>query len=276
MKNIIVPVNFSANSNNAALYAADLALAVDADIHLIYVLQLPPTTSEIPMTDYVFDEMQRNGELSLASLSEEIVKRTRLQVKVTSLMEIGSVEPVLEEYCNRLKPFLVVMGATGNTLETTIAGSTTVKAMRRLPYPLLIVPEQAAFHAIKKVVLACELEDIGAGLPVSRSFLSELYQLFGSRFDVITVTGEVQESEAEAVSAFDSWKESIKDILPDVHILRMESIEEGINNYLNRIHADWLMIFPKKHRFFEFHSSRSKKIIKDCPVPVMTLHAIDQ
>ncbi len=43
MKNIIVPVNFSANSDNAALYAADMALAVDAHIHLIYVLRLPVT-----------------------------------------------------------------------------------------------------------------------------------------------------------------------------------------------------------------------------------------
>ncbi len=217
--------------------------------------------------------MQHSAESSLASLSEELVKRTRSQVTVSTLLEIGSLEKVLEEYCNRLKPFLVVMGASGNTLETTMTGSYTVKAMRRLPYPLLIIPEKAAFHAIKKVVLACELDDIGSGLPVSLSFLSELYQLFGSHFEVITIAEKVQDREGEAVFAFNSWKQRLKEILPDVHIIRTENIEEGISNYLGNNHADWLMIFPKKHSFFEFHSSQSKKIVKNCPVPVMSLHA---
>jgi len=97
MKNIIVPVNFSDNSSNAARYAADMALAIDADIHLIYVLQFPLTAAETPIPDFVFEEMQRNGELSLASLSEDLVKRTRAQVNVTSIMEIGGLEFILQE-----------------------------------------------------------------------------------------------------------------------------------------------------------------------------------
>ena len=58
-----------------------------------------------------------------------------------------------------MKPFLVVMGASGQTLDAVAAGSRTGKAMRHLPSPSLIVPGKATFHAIRKIVLACELDD---------------------------------------------------------------------------------------------------------------------
>ena len=272
MKSIVVPVNFSDNSSNAARYAADMALAIDADIHLIYVLQFPMTAAEVPMPDYVFEEMQRSGQILLESLSEELVKRTREQVKVTTNMETGGVEYKLEEFCKRLKPFVVVMGASGHTLDTVLAGSSTVKAMRHLPYPLLIIPEKAVFHAIKKIVLACELDDIGSALPVSLPFLKELRNLFGSHFEVVNVATKAEQSEGQAVFQFDSWKDRLQEIFPEVHFIRTDNIEEGINQYLGENHADWLMVFPKKHSFFEFHSSKSKKIAKDCPVPVMSVH----
>jgi hypothetical protein len=33
------------------------------------------------------------------------------------------------------------------------------------------------------------------------------------------------------------------------------------------------MVFPKKHGFFEFHTSQAKKIALHSPVPVMSIHA---
>ena len=38
MKNIIVPVDFTETSNNAARYAADLAAFIGAELHLVHVL----------------------------------------------------------------------------------------------------------------------------------------------------------------------------------------------------------------------------------------------
>jgi len=273
MKSIVVPVNFSDNSSNAARYAADMALAVEADIHLVYVLQIPASVAAVPMPDYVFEEMQRNGEILLGSLSEELVKRTRGQIKVTTDMEIGGVEHKLEEFCSRLKPSVVVMGASGYTLDTIMSGSDVLRAMRHLPYPLLIIPAKTVFHAIKKVVLACELDDIGCGLPVSLPFLKELRDVFGTHFEVVNVATRAEESEGQAVFQFDSWKDRLQEIFPEVHFVRTDTITEGINQYLGDNHADWLMVFPKKHNFFEFHGSKSKKIVNDCPVPVMSVHA---
>ena len=86
MRSIVVPVNFTENSNNAARYAADMALAIDGDIHLIYVFQLPLTIAEFPIPDATIEEMQRDSRITLNALKDELRQRTRDQVGVTTEM----------------------------------------------------------------------------------------------------------------------------------------------------------------------------------------------
>jgi nucleotide-binding universal stress UspA family protein len=272
MRSIVVPVNFTENSGNAARYAADMALAIDADIHLIHVFQLPLTTAEFPIPDVTIEEMQRNGLQLLTGLKEELRQRTRNQITVTTEMIAGGVEHNLEEYCKRQKPFVVVMGASGHSIDNAIAGSSTVKAMRHLPWPLLVIPENTAFHAIKRIVLACDLDDIGGGIPASLSFLNELTGLFGAKLEIVNVATSAEHSEGQAVFQFDSWKDRLKEIYPNLHFIYTNDITAGITQYLGEHSTDWLMVFPKKHRFFEFHSSKAKQLVRNCPVPIMSLH----
>jgi len=272
MLQIVVPVNFTANSCNAARYAADMALAIDGGIHLVYVFQMPLTTAEFPMPDAAIEEMQRDGLAALQNLRTELLQRTRNLVTVTTEMTAGGVESNLEDCCRRKKPFVVVMGASGHSIENAINGSSTVKAMRHLPWPLLVIPENAAFHAIKKIVLACDLDDIGEGIPASLSFLRQLTSLLGAQFEVINVATSSESSRGEAIFRFDSWKDRLREIYPDLRFVYSNDIASGINQYLGEHNADWLMVFPKKHRFLEFHASKARQLIRDCPVPVMSLH----
>ena len=273
MRSIVVPVNFSANSCNAARYAADMALAIDGGLHLIYIYQMPLTTAEFPIPDITIEEMQREGLTLLKNLKDELLQRTRNLVSVTTEMTSGNVEHNLEDFCSRQKPFVVVMGASGHSLANAIAGSSTVKAMRRLPWPLLVIPENAAYHAIKKVVLACDLDDIGDGIPSSLPFLHELTTLFRAQFEVINVATSAESNEGEAIFLFDSWKDRLREIYPELRFIHSNDIAASINEYLGEHNADWLMVFPKKHRLLDFHASQAKKLIRDCPVPVMSLHA---
>ncbi|MBS1663393.1 MAG: universal stress protein [Bacteroidetes bacterium] len=272
MKQIVVPVNFTANSLNAARYAADMAAAIGGELHLVYVVQYPLTMSDIIMPDYIFEEMQQSGKEQLRNLADQLTERTLSIVPIITNMELGSVEVKLEEYCRQVNPFVVVMGASGHSLENAFAGSTTVRAMRRLPYPLLVIPENATYHIVKKIVLACDLEDLGGGVPASISFFKELKSLFGSRFELVNVTTRAEAGIGQATFQFDSWKDRLKEIFPDLRFIHTEHIAEGVKHYLSDNQADWLMVFPKKHSFVDFHTSQSKKLLHDSIVPVMSLH----
>ena len=258
MRSIVVPVDYLDNSSNAARYAADMALAIKADLHLIHVLEPPIAAAEVPVPEYVFEEMQQDGVSLLRSMSGDLAIRTDNQVRITSDIDVGGIEHQLEEFCRRINPFMV---ATGNA---AIA--------RKLPPPALYVPEKAVFHPIKKIVLACELDDIGAGIPASLPFLKELADLLDAKYEVINVSTRAEDREGNALFKFDSWEDRLKELFPQTHFKRSNNIGESVNEYLCSSGADWLIVFPKRHKLLDFHVSQSKKIAKACTIPVMSVH----
>jgi len=273
MRTIVTPVNFSPNSTNAAYYAADLALATQSELHLLYVLQLPVSVAEFPVNDYVFNEMQEAGAESLEKLWKELIRRTGAKVNIFTHMEVGAVENKIEEYCLQKKPFVVVMGASGDTLERALMGGNLVAAIRRLQYPLIVVPEGAVFKEISKIVLACDLDDIAGGIPVKPSFLKELRDIFSARFEVVNIDTRGQQQATESVMGAEAWKDCVREIFPEVHFVQTDNVEEGLAKYLGEHSTDLLLVFPKRHHFFEFHRSHAKKLAMNSTVPVMSIHA---
>ncbi len=272
MKSIVVPVNFSASAANAARYAADMALAVGADVHLLYVLHVPVRTSQVPLPDAAFETLQENGRLLLGQLAEEIGKRTYGKTRITTEMEIGDMEYKLEKFCQEKQPLVVVMGTSGDFLQRIMAGEHTSKAIRHLSYPVLVIPDGAVFSGIKKIALACDLEDIGSGIVISRPFLQELRDILNAEFDVVNIISGADKNEVQVAFEFDSWKAQLRGIHPDLHFVRADGLTEGIHQYLANHAIDWLIVFPKKHHLLELHRSRAKKIVLDCPVPVLSVH----
>lgn len=272
MRSIVVPVNFAPNAANAARYAADIALAIGADLHLIYVFQIPASASEVPLPESVFDTMRDGGYEMLNDLQTELSKRTTGKITIKTDLEIGGTEAKIESYCKQIKPFLVVMGASGHNLENVINGSSTVRAIRHLPYPVLVIPVGAKFQAIKKIVVACDREDIDSGMPDNMTFLKELSGLLKARLVVVHVLTNAEESSAKATEEYNVWKKEVNAFNPEIHFIRRPRVEDGIKDYLASHETDWLMVFPKSHSVLEFHRSRTKQIVETCAVPVMSLH----
>lgn len=272
MRSIVVPVNFAANATNAARYAADMALTIGAEVHLIYVFQISSSMAEVPMPESVYDELRDSGLELLDDLKTELSKRTSGRITITTDLETGVPEARIASYCKAQKPFLVVMGASGHQLENVINGSTTVRAIRHFPYPVLVIPENAAFKAVKKIVLACDREDIDSGMAGNMAFFRELSELMKAELIVMHVLTDGEESAAEAMEEYNVWKKDVAAFRPEMHFVRDPRVEEGINDYLASHEADWLMVFPKSHSMLEFHRSRAKQIVQTCAVPVMSLH----
>jgi nucleotide-binding universal stress UspA family protein len=257
MKSLLVPINFTDNAAGAARYAADLALAVEADIHLLHVIDL----------GFDFEETEQKGRDLLNSMRDELVERSHGQVAITTSLRLGDVETQIEECCLRMNPFAVVMGADDANFHGGFAEYHVAKAVARIRKPLLVIPAGESFHAVRKVVLACEADDVASEIPVPLDFLKQLRSYFACSFDIISVSGKNQ----QALS--DIFKLVLHDNFPELHFVRSSNIEEGIRNYLKNNRADWLMVFPKKHRLLEFHSSRARRIVSHSPIPVLSVRA---
>ncbi|HTI90185.1 MAG TPA: universal stress protein [Puia sp.] len=256
MRSIIALVDFTENSTNAARYAADMAAFIDAELHLVHVLDLPDIPITVPIPDYVIDEMRNSCFNSLENLSLELKRQTGGKVQVGSDLETGNLFSNVKNFCLWKKPFIVVMGASSKT------------DLWNLPFPLLIIPAKVRFHPIQKIVLACDKEEINTGIPIPLDFLKELQDLFSARFDVLTVSVKDQRAPAKL---FDSWQESLIKNSLEVHFVSATSVEEGVHAYLDDHTADWLMLFPKRSGFFRPQKSIAKEIVLNCPLPAMAV-----
>ena len=272
MKSIVVPINFSPCAANAARYAADLAQAIHADLHLIHVIQVPVNSAELMMTQYLYEDMVESADIALQQLQFELTKRTNNRIKIDTTLEAGSIGAKVKDLCQKVKPYAIILGAAGPSLEKFLAGSPVASLLHNLDYPVLVVPETSAFQQFRRILLACDLDDIGSGIPNSQPLLKDLREHFGSRFDIVTV--ETRKVLTDEAVCFESggWKDQLKDLYPEIHYIRKPKVEEGILEYLGHNEADLIMVFPKKHGFFDFHTSQSRKLAQHSPIPVLSLH----
>ncbi|HXD78562.1 MAG TPA: universal stress protein [Puia sp.] len=258
MRNIIVTVDFTENSINAARYAADMAAFIGAELHLVHVLDYKAIHPDVPIPDYVLDEVRDKGFTDLDKLAAELKARSRQKVCVATDLESGPVERQVREFCQWKQPFLVVRGASrGERPEIT-----------RLPYPLLTIPPNAVFRQVRNIVIACDAEEINNGMPVPLEFLARLRDLFHTHFEVLHVASRHEET---ATISFREWRATLTEKFPEIHFVNAGSVDEGISEYLDHHTVDWLMVFPKKDGPFRIHKSISEKVVLHCPVPVMSI-----
>lgn len=273
MKSIVVPINFSPCAINAAHYAADLAEVIHADLHLIHVIQVPVNTAELMMTQEVYEEMVQAADASLKELQVELTRRTHHKVQIDTTLDAGSIAAKVKGRCQELQPYALVLGATGPTFEKFLAGSPVASLLHNLDCPVLVVPETHTFQPLRRILLACDLDDLGSGMPRSLPLLKDLREHFGSRFDILTVETAKVRSDGEYVFQSASCKIELKELYPEFHHIRKPKVEEGILEYLAHNEADLILVFPKKHGFLDFHTSQSRKVAQHSPVPVLSLHA---
>src|SRR5690606_12148487 len=152
MKNVIIPVDFSETSLNAARYgAAMLKGQYEANIILHHV--------------YDKASQAQDANNRLASLAQEL-KDSRF-VRVTVLAEQGDdfIEE-LDKLARHQKADLIIMGITGRSaLGQTFIGSNTLKMVAKKSAPVLIVPQAAKFKEVKNVLLASDFKNTRSTTP---------------------------------------------------------------------------------------------------------------
>jgi len=147
IQTIVVPHDFSEHADIALGMAAELAVELDADLHLLHVLQ--PRSygygSELyvggPLHYGLSDQrdLRRASEFQLRALSETIPRFVR--PISCHVVEGARVAEAIDLEAVVLGADLIVMGTHGRTgLAHLLLGSVAEATLRRAPCPVLTVP----------------------------------------------------------------------------------------------------------------------------------------
>jgi len=271
MKTILVATDFSPAALNASNYAADMALAIGADILLLHVYSIPVNYSEIAVP-LSLEDLQQGAENLINELKDQLRRKTEEKVSITTQVRMGSFFHELKTVCETIKPYTVVMGSQGTSaVERLFFGSHAVYAVKHLQWPLLTVPAGVGFSSVKKIGFACDFDKVVDTTPVDE--IKMLVNDFGAQLHILN-TGKRKEFKPELVFESGLLQEMLEALKPEYHFITSDNTDEGILDFAEKNHIDLLIVLPKRHGLLDkiVHKSHTKQFVLHSHVPVMALH----
>jgi nucleotide-binding universal stress UspA family protein len=271
MKTILVPIDFSDVSENAAHYAADLAKYSDARLVLLNTYSLPMPLFETPIAEMQFDEIDKINKEQLESLRAKL-KASHGNIAIECASAIGfTVEETLL-YAEDKKADLIVAGISGADKSSTIIGSSTSTIIKESLRPVLTIPEGVRFKKPERIALACDYNSIVPADVVDK-FIG-IVKLFNAKVLVFDVLKKAELVTYEKALAEENLEEALYDIEHTLHFPSGDNLIEEINAFVDKHVVDMLVMIPHKYNFFTglFHHSNSKQMALNTSVPLLTIH----
>ena len=173
MKKILVPIDFSDNSDITCTYALEYAKNFTSEILLyhIYFDQIVITDSSFPDTinmntmynEELMKEMLHHSEKKLHELEKKILAKINNEniegVTVRTEVSGGATESELKEMCNVYQPDLVVMGNRGEGKNIKTWGTISTYLVNHICNPVIIIPGMKKFHGFSHIMVGVDLEE---------------------------------------------------------------------------------------------------------------------
>ncbi|WP_343667137.1 universal stress protein [Chitinophaga sp.] len=276
MKTIIVPTDFSTAAYNGARYALGLAGQMEATRVVLYhayelVVPVPDMPSAIPMVDP--EELKAASMEGLEKMQRELASEVPDNVILDLKAENHLLAANIDGFCSDQHADLIVMGTEGGSqLEEILIGSNSVDVAKHTACPVIIVPADAVFHPIRKIVFACDFKHIGENTPLGP--LKSLLRTFNAELHVLNIDhsgkGLAGETPMESL-LLDTLLEGYN---PIYHFVDNENVVNGIVNFSEEEGADLIFIIPRKHGLFEgmFRRSRTTQLAFHSHIPLLAIH----
>ena len=269
MKTLIIATDFSSTAKNATTYAMDMAQAVQASVLLLHIYPVPGNYGDMPLPTGLIDWKTRIED-ELDKLKKQLERRTGGQVKVNTEIRMGSFLTELGAACNRVQPYAVVMGCKGSTAaERFLFGSHAIDAMKHLAWPVITVPPEAKFKEIKKIGLACDLQDPEATVPLDE--INQLVTDFNASLHILNTGDQTYDPQAVFIAGW--LGKRLRDVRPSFHFVEGNT-DDAILSFAERIEVDLLVVLPRRHNILDMltHRSHTKQFVLHSHIPVMALH----
>lgn len=271
MKAIIAAIDYSPASINAAHYAADLSVAVGAELFLINVVQVPVTVSEVDVSGYALDRMFRESEAELHQLEDTLTGYTKNRIRIHSDTLTGTVAFSLEQEAKKRNAFAVVIGTDSMTpVDHLFIEDHALAMVHSISTPVLIIPEKVSYKKISKIVLTADFRESEKILPLQ--LLKEWMKIFNPRLDIVSVVKKSQSGHGTASGSI-ALQNELEQFKPEIYFIYDDKAKEGIDTYIRVYQPDMLITIPGKYDFFSslFHKSQSKQLIRNPQVPVLSI-----
>lgn len=270
MKKIVVPIDFSDTSVNAAKYAIEMAKNIPEASIILYHVYSSISFSSLTSKDVNSRQMISEAELKILKEKQESGFDA-----ISCVAESGSFVESLADYVLGNHVDLVVMGITGSSKLTQVfMGTNTLNVIRNISCPVMIIPPDAKYTGLKRVVLTSDFKDVARTTPFTA--IKKILDLFKPKLDILNVDSE---HFVELTPEFKLEREAMEDKLrsydPEFSFLRSYDFLQGISSFVETRNIDAIITVPRKHGFLSqlFVTSNTKKLAYHSTVPIIAVPA---
>jgi nucleotide-binding universal stress UspA family protein len=259
--NIIVPLDFSDNSLNAAHFTSRML------------------TGNYGAVLYLYHTYEKAKDAAQATAQMETIRKKLMEdsiVKIEILAEESSdfIES-LERKVRHLDADLVVMSVKDkNKFEQAFDSSNSLRMIEKNLCPILVVPENFQFSEIKNVALASEFKDVANSIPIVP--VKRVLSLFRPNLHIVNINSEIYVSlNEEYLQQRSVMQDMFREFNPEFYFITTYDFHETLRQFIDDKNIDLVLTFPRKHSFISnmIKGNNTKKLVMESSVPVLAAHS---
>ena len=272
MKKILVPIDFSVQSEYAMKLASKIASNTEIEVFLLHMVEIPQghvdmgsgSSFGVPQSMHYIQKIKEKILTIKAKFFSE-----NSNIKYAIRFEAAD-EGILN-FSKRTKPDLIVMGSKDlSIMDELLIGSIAKRVAKRSKIPILAVNKDPKDLDIKELVFVSNFNEENRKsfevlLDFAKKFESKIHLLNVNTLNKFKSTRKAKEKMAAFLQKYETPKHSI-------NIYNDDSIEKGVVNFSNEVDADLIALSTHESSgiFRLFNKNISKKISKKALRPVIT------
>ncbi len=264
MKNLLVPIGSNENARNTLQYAIEFAREFNARIYLIHVYSSSKVSGSFKNVDNIIEQDSR--EVLREHL--ESVDSDGVEI-ITSTLKGHSESDTLKQLIKLLQIDMIIASTKNEGSDESIfIGKITGNIIKDTEVPVLVIPEEAEFKPIKKILMT-----IKSGSIKSLSTLDVLMSIrkhFDSTINLLQVkTPKLDSKDLEL-------NKTLETLVANRIQTRNATVFQGVLEHLHEENPDMLCVIRRKRGFFKklWQDDRVKKIDFDSNIPLLVLKGL--
>lgn len=271
MKRILVPTDFSENSENALKVAAKLAKKNNGEIILLHFLELPHAVSDPAMPSSDIPEIMFFKKAAIDKLEDLMDSEYLDGINVLEAIQFEMAFDGIVSLAKKNNVDLICMGSHGASgFKEMFIGSNTEKVVRTSDIPVLVIKRDEYEFNINNMVFASEFND-----EAKKNFqqIIDFSSKLGAHLNLLMVnTPNSFKSTLVAEAQMNDFLKDFNIQNYSTHIFNDANVEKGILNFSRHYEMDLIGISTHGRKGIShfFNGSISEDIVNHALRPVVT------
>lgn len=276
MRKILVPIDFSETSENAFVYALEMAKVYKSQLLLLHTFDLPFVDNQVVVFNYaeIYDTLEMTNsnqfEEELSKLTDLAKKHDGSQVVINHIMMSGDLVQNIKEVVKLENVDFVVMGTKGASgWLNSFIGTTTTDVISDVSVPVLSVSHEAEFNKIDTIGFTTlyreeDMYALNGILAMAKKMEAKVKCLYVKTSDSDFKGREIN-----------FWENHYKDEENlEFFIIPSDDVEATIEEFIENQSIDFLAMVTHKKSFFAqyFTSSTTQMMSQHSKTPILALH----